>query len=448
MHRVTAFLDRPEHVAAQHKSVVHRDRHVPIDPHAVADFADLTIAHASSPKIRLQHWGIVSSSGGFHFFGNNRQQDIGLPVRAGVQRHFAAEHRRRPIARIVVREYRAAGPHFAQRFEAFAGLAREHVIVAAHRQRQPIALRQRDAGRPDFDVDLVDLAGGELLLFVVGVIGPVRQRQLRVELAMRATQPALRDRRVRIERALEGDFLEVGRKRAHHQKQIGVFGRRRHPQLGRDRAGDLGILIERLSQESHAVAEAGIGDRRFPTFGGAADIVMSTGWMYCLVHCVRASGHSFSCRSTNFSPGCRTCSCTFGCSRPAGLVAFEEAAKEPLLQVETVVRIEVCPVLDAVHFEPFVLRRGAHEAFEIAARMQALPAPVGCGEQRHLDFVPVWHARLPIFVSVELARQTILVKVAAILAEFLFRDKVSGPDTQSPVMRLLKPRVPRPFCSV
>ena len=44
-HRVTALSDRPEHVAAQHEPVVHRDRHVPIDPHAVADFADLTIAH-------------------------------------------------------------------------------------------------------------------------------------------------------------------------------------------------------------------------------------------------------------------------------------------------------------------------------------------------------------------------------------------------------------------
>ena len=47
--------------------------------------------------------------------------------------------------------------------------------------------------------------------------------------------------------------------------------------------------------------------------------------------------------------------------------------EEPLLQVEAVVRIEMRPVLDAVHLEPFLLRRGAHEAFEIAARMQALP---------------------------------------------------------------------------
>ena len=109
---------------------------------------------------------------------------------------------------------------------------------------------------------------------------------------------------------------------------------------------------------------------------------------------------------------------------PAGVVAFEEAAEEPLLQVEAVVRIEVRPMLDAVHFKPFVLGCGAHEAFEIAARMQALPAPIGGREQGHFHLVPVRHTRLPELVGVELARQTILVKIAPILAEFLFRQSL------------------------
>ena len=75
----------------------------------------------------------------------------------------------------------------------------------------PIARRHHDAGRPDLDVQLVHLAGRERLPLVVGVIRPVGQRQLRVELAVRGAQPALRDRRVRIERALEGDLLHVRR---------------------------------------------------------------------------------------------------------------------------------------------------------------------------------------------------------------------------------------------
>src|SRR5712691_2927859 len=44
-HRILAPLDRPVDIAAQHDAVVHLDRHVPVDPHAVADFADLAIAH-------------------------------------------------------------------------------------------------------------------------------------------------------------------------------------------------------------------------------------------------------------------------------------------------------------------------------------------------------------------------------------------------------------------
>ena len=40
-HRIAAGGDRAEHVGAQHQAVIHRDRHVPIDAHAVARFAAL-----------------------------------------------------------------------------------------------------------------------------------------------------------------------------------------------------------------------------------------------------------------------------------------------------------------------------------------------------------------------------------------------------------------------
>ena len=48
-HRIPPLLERPENVGAQHEAVVHLDRHVPIDAHAVADFAHLAIAHAILP---------------------------------------------------------------------------------------------------------------------------------------------------------------------------------------------------------------------------------------------------------------------------------------------------------------------------------------------------------------------------------------------------------------
>ena len=101
--------------------------------------------------------------------------------------HVATENRRRPVARIVVSEGADAGPYLAERFQSYAWPTRVNVIGATHRQRQAIAPRQHDAGRPYLHIDLVDLPRGELLLLVMGVVGAVRQRELLVELAVRAT---------------------------------------------------------------------------------------------------------------------------------------------------------------------------------------------------------------------------------------------------------------------
>src|SRR5262249_32029128 len=48
-HRVFAALDRPEDVGTQHDAVLHRDRHVPVDLHPVADFAHFAIGHGCLP---------------------------------------------------------------------------------------------------------------------------------------------------------------------------------------------------------------------------------------------------------------------------------------------------------------------------------------------------------------------------------------------------------------
>ena len=50
--RVTPLPDRPEDVASQLQSVVHRDRHVPVDPHSIADLADLTVTHGLLLRIK------------------------------------------------------------------------------------------------------------------------------------------------------------------------------------------------------------------------------------------------------------------------------------------------------------------------------------------------------------------------------------------------------------
>ncbi len=125
-----------------------------------------------------------------------------------------------------------------------------------------VARRHDDAGRPDLDVELVDLSGRERLLLVVRMVRPVGQRARRIELAVRRAQPALRDRRARIERALEDDFLPGGSNTRRIDEQVGVGRCRGEERLQRHRPGDLGRLRERRRGEREAVAQRVVGERR------------------------------------------------------------------------------------------------------------------------------------------------------------------------------------------
>src|SRR6201999_3977212 len=103
------------------------------------------------------------------FFRNDRQQKVGLARRAGVNGHLAAEHIARPISRIIVPEWTNSGPYPAVGIFRTAGLAGVNIVFAADRQRDAISGRYDDAGRPDLDIDLVDLPRLERLHLVMGV---------------------------------------------------------------------------------------------------------------------------------------------------------------------------------------------------------------------------------------------------------------------------------------
>src|SRR2546423_182142 len=98
-------------------------------------------------------------------------------------------------------------------------------------------------------------------------------------------------------------------------------------------------------------------------------------------------------------------------------------AEEFLLQAHAVVRVEVRPVLEAVHLEPLLLRRRAREPFEVAARMQALPAPVGCRKERYPDPRPVRYARAPVGIGGERVLPAVLVEIAPAGAELLLGER-------------------------
>src|SRR6516162_11366792 len=95
---------------------------------------------------------------------------------------------------------------------------------------------------------------------------------------------------------------------------------------------------------------------------------------------------------------------------PAVPFSFEEITKELLLQIDAIICVVMRPMLDAVHFEPFLFGSRSEEAFKVAARMQRLAPPVGRREQRHFHFRPVWQHRL-VEVVVERMREIGLSEV-------------------------------------
>src|SRR6185437_11875267 len=101
---------------------------------------------------------------------------------------------------------------------------------------------------------------------------------------------------------------------------------------------------------------------------------------------------------------------------PAGILTLEEMAEEAFLQPHAVIGIEIRPVLDTVRFEPFLRRGGADEAFEIAARMESLAAPIGGAEQRHRDLRPVRRARVVIGI-IERMGEDLGAEIAAVARE-------------------------------
>src|SRR5204862_1465163 len=103
---------------------------------------------------------------------------------------------------------------------------------------------------------------------------------------------------------------------------------------------------------------------------------------------------------------------------PAGVLAFEEKIEELALQLAAVVRVKMSPVLNAVRFEPLFFRRGPHEPFEVAARVQTVTTPVGGREQRRGGLVPLRRAALVILV-VERMRANFSAEIAAVFRKLL-----------------------------
>src|SRR5262249_57938326 len=93
------------------------------------------------------------------------------PPTAGVRGFFPAVDLEWAVARIVVQEGPAAGELVLHVGKPSARAAGVDVIVPADAQPDAVALRHHDTGRDDLDVELIDRARVERLLFIVRVIG-------------------------------------------------------------------------------------------------------------------------------------------------------------------------------------------------------------------------------------------------------------------------------------
>src|ERR1700691_1518420 len=71
---------------------------------------------------------------------------------------------------------------------------------------------------------------------------------------MRGAQPALADRRVRIDGALKHHLLEVRREHAQHDENIGIAGRRRDEKSYGGGPGDFRLMRQRRRKKRDAVA--------------------------------------------------------------------------------------------------------------------------------------------------------------------------------------------------
>src|SRR5207244_667131 len=178
------------------------------------------------------------------------------------------------------------------------------------------------------------------------------------------------------------------------------------------RSGDLGLRLERRGEERDAVAQGGI--RHLP---------LPDRWLGAEPEAFRVQMELRPARAPDRPLALPTLLELLarppdleqhpGLVPEARVLALEKMPEEALLQADAVVGVEVRPVLARVHLEPYLFLRGAHEPLEVAAGTQALAAPVGGGQKRHLHLGEVGKARAPVLVACEGVVAAVLVEVAA-----------------------------------
>src|SRR5258708_36457175 len=188
-------------------------------------------------------------------------------------------------------------------------------------------------------------------------------------------------------------------------------------QARRQWAGDLGLFRQRLGHERHAVAQRIEIDGSLPWSRPQLPAGMQ-------IHLgpPGARDRPFALVARDELVDMAHLELHARLLRPVAL-ALEEVVEEPELQLAPIVGVEVRPVLDAVRLEPLLLGRRAHEAFEVAARMQALPAPVRRREEWNRYAVPSGGAS-PVILIIERVRKDLVAELAAVFLQLAVRQRL------------------------
>src|SRR3954453_12817291 len=115
-----------------------------------------------------------------------------------MQARDAAENIGSAVRRVIVQEWTAPGELVLEVRKFAAARAGIDIVLPPDGQRDAISRGYHDRRRPDLYIDLGNLVLAERLQPVMGVVGPVRCRELPIELSVGGPQPALRHRGVRI----------------------------------------------------------------------------------------------------------------------------------------------------------------------------------------------------------------------------------------------------------
>ncbi len=256
---------------------------------------------------------------------------------------------------------------------------------------------------------------------VMGVVRAPLQAERRIDFAVRGPEPAHGDRRQGIDGADELHLLHLRGEHPEHHEEVRVLRARGDVEMSAQWTGDLRRLGQRFAQEGDALREPEIagggrlgrwleGQRRAP---GVEEQLGPA--------CARQRPFRFMALHESVAGMAHLQAHAGALERSR--VAFQEPVEEGALQAETIVRVEMCPVLEPVHLQVLLFRRGAKEGLGIAPEMEAVTGPVARREERHDHLRPVG-AALPMPFVIQRMGLLVLEEVVAVLRQLLLGERL------------------------